>query len=403
MNRWIKVAAGVVFVGAGLYVIVGEQMAGVSADAVVNAQIVTVRAPVDGVISLQVRTLGTRIAAEEPLGTITDPRPDELRLTDLRQTLTHAETDLRRLEDLITALVASRSAYARQADDYAAGRTRQVEARLAEATAALEAAQARLREADATMRRATDLSRQGIQTAADFNRARASFEVGGQEVEAARNRLLYLTIEAESARRGVFLGDSYNDAPSSQQRVRELDQRIGELSAEVRERNRRIAQLEAAVAEERVRLARFREARLLSPAPGVLWEIMTGSGEYVRRAQDVLRLVDCTTTLVTASVRESVYNRLKVGDAVQFRLLGDGRVFEGVVSRLAGSGAETIYRSLAVGPSAEHLKRFDVAVSVPALAADPALACAVGRTGRAVFAGRPLDTMRRLMSQFGFF
>ncbi len=403
MNRWIKVGAGVALVGAGLYVIVGEQMAGVSADAVVNAQVVTVRAPVDGAINLQVRTLGTRVAADEPLGTITDPRPDELRLTDLRQTLAHAETDLRRLEDLINALVASRTAYAQQADDYAAGRTRQVEARLAEATAALEAAQARLREADATMRRATDLNRQGIQTAVDFNRARAGFEVSGQEVEAARNRLLYLTIEAESARRGVFLGDSYNDAPSSQQRVRELDQRIGELSAEVRERNRRIAQLEAAVAEERVRLARFREARLLSPAPGVLWEIMTGSGEYVRRAQDVLRLVDCTTTLVTASVRESVYNRLKVGDAVQFRLLGDGRVFEGVVSRLAGSGAETIYRSLAVGPSAEHLKRFDVAVSVPALAADPALACAVGRTGRAVFAGRPLDTMRRLMSQFGFF
>lgn len=403
MNRWLKVGAGILLVGAGLYVIVGEQMAGVSADAVVNAQVVTVRAPVDGVISLQVRNLGTRVVADEPLGTITDPRPDELRLTDLRQTLAHAETDLRRLEDLINALVASRTAYARQAEDYAAGRTRQVEARLAEATAALEAAQARLREAEATMRRATDLSRQGIQTAADFNRARAAFEVGGQEVEAARNRVLYLTIEAEAARRGVFLGDSYNDAPSSQQRVRELDQRIGELSAEVRERNRRIAQLEAAVAEERVRLARYREARLLSPAPGMLWEIVTGNGEYVRRAQDVLRLVDCTTTMVTASVRESVYNRLKVADPVQFRLLDDGRVFEGVVARLAGSGAETIYRSLAVGPSAEHLKRFDVTISVPALAADPELACAVGRTGRAVFASRPLDVLRRLMSQLGLF
>ncbi|NMJ42444.1 HlyD family efflux transporter periplasmic adaptor subunit [Roseomonas sp. JC162] len=403
MNRWVKVGAGILLLAAGLYVIVGEQMAGVSADAVVNAQVVTVRAPVDGIISLQVRTLGTRVTAEEPLGNITDPRPDELRLTDLRQTLAHAETDLRRIEDLINALVASRAAYAQQAEDYGVGRTRQVEARLAEATAALEAAQARLREADATMRRATDLSRQGIQTAADFNRARAGFEVGGQEVEVARNRLLYLTIEADAARRGVFLGDSYNDAPSSQQRVRELDQRIGELSAEVRERNRRIAQLEAAVAEERVRLARFREARLIAPAPGVLWEIMTGNGEYVRRAQDVLRLVDCTTTLVTASVRESVYNRLKVGDAVQFRLLDDGRIFEGVVARLAGSGAETIYRSLAVGPSAEHLKRFDVAVSVPALAADPELACAVGRTGRTVFAGRPLDALRRLMSQFGLF
>jgi multidrug resistance efflux pump len=403
MKRWLKVAAGIAIALGGLYVIVGEQMAGVSANAMVNAQVLIVRAPIDGVLTLQVRNLGTRLDANEPLGRITDPRPDELRLTDLRQTLAQTEADLRRLEDLTSALVASRAAYVQQSADYGIGRTRQVEARLAEANASLEAAQARLREAEATSRRATELARQGIQTAADFNRARAGFEISGQEVEVARNRITYLTIEAEAARRGVFLGDSYNDAPSSQQRVRELDQRIGELSAELRERNRRVTILEAAIDEERVRAARFREASIASPAPGVLWEIMTGSGEYVRRAQDLLRLVDCSTTIVTASVRESVYNRLQVGDAVQFRLLDDGRIFEGVVARLAGSGAETIYRSLAVGPSAEHLKRFDVAVAVPALAADPELACAVGRTGRVIFAGRPLDGLRRLMSRFGLF
>jgi multidrug resistance efflux pump len=284
MTGWLKVTAGVILAGAGLYVIVGEQMAGVSANAMINAQVLTVRAPVDGVLDLRVRNLGTRLDANEPLGTVTDPRPDELRITDLRQTLAQAEADLRRLEDLTTALVASRAAYVQQAQDYGTGRTRQVDARLAEANASLEAALARLREADATIRRTTDLARQGIQTAADFNRSRATFEVAGQEVEAARNRIVYLTIEAEAARRGVFLGDSYNDAPSSQQRVRELDQRIGELSAEVRERNRRIVILETAIDEERVRLARFREATIAAPAPGVLWEIMTGSGEYVRRA-----------------------------------------------------------------------------------------------------------------------
>lgn len=402
MQRWMKVAGGLAIAAAGLYVAVGEQMSGVSADAVVNAQVVTVRAPVDGELTLATRALGARLDPNEVLGSLLDPRPDETRLVDLRRTLASTEADLVRLEDLVRALAAGRTVLAEQAQDYGSGRLRQLEARLAEANAALEAAQARLREADATMRRANDLSRTGIQTVVDFNRARSGFEVGTQDVEAARNRVRYLTIEHDAARRGVFLGDSYNDAPSSQQRMREIDLRIGELSAEVRERNRRIALLEAQLDEERVRLARFREARLLAPAPSILWEVMTGSGEYVRRAQDVLRLVDCTTTIVTASVRESVYNGLKVGDPARVRLLGsDGRVFEGTVARLAGSGAETIYRHLAVGPSQEHLKRYDVAVTVPALAADPALNCAVGRTGRVVFAGRPLDPWRRLMSLLG--
>lgn len=403
MNRWLKIGGGLALVGLGLYVVVGEQMAGVSANAMVNAQVVTVRAPIDGVLDLRVRNLGSRIESGEPLGTITDPRPDELRLVDQILALAKTEADLRRLEDLTNALVASRAVFMRQAEEYGIGRTRQIEARLAEANAAFEAAQARFREAEATNRRATDLARQGIQTAAELSRARAAFEVASQEVEVSRNRITFLTIEAEAARRGVFLGDSFNDAPFSLQRVRELDQRIGELSAEVRERNRRIAIMEDRIQEERVRLARFRKTTISSPAPGILWEIMTGSGEYIRRAQDLVRLVDCSTTIVTASVRESVYNRLKVGDAVQFRLLDDGRVFDGIVARLAGAGAETIYRHLAVGPSAEHLKRFDVAIQVPGLASEPDLACAVGRTGRAIFAGRPLDALRSLMTQFGVF
>jgi multidrug resistance efflux pump len=401
MNRWVKVAAGVALAGTGAYIAVGEQMAGVSADAVINAQVVTVRAPVDGVLELTTRRLGTRVAGGERLGMVADPRPDETRLVDLRRARVAVQGELRRLEDLSQELEASRAAYQLQSQTFSAGRVQQLDARLAEAMAALEAAQARLRESEATMRRATDLSRSGIQTAAEFNRARAGFEVGGQDVEAARYRVRYLSVEREVARNGVFLGDGTNDAPSSQQRVRELDQRLGELAAEMRERGQRLKLLDGQIDEERVRLALFREGQLTAPAPGMLWEVMTGEGEYVRRAQDLLRLVDCTTIMVTASVREAVYNRLSIGDPVRFRLLGDGRVFEGAVARLAGSGAETIYRSLAVGPSQEHLKRYDVALIVPALAADPVEGCAIGRTGRAIFAARPLDWWRRLAAQFG--
>ena len=404
-RRALKAAAGLLLAGGAAYVIVGEQMAGTSADAVVNAQVVTVRAPVDGVLTLQVRGLGAKISAGEPIGRVEDPRPDETRLTDLRRALAATEADLERLLDLSNALAASRAALEAQAQDYARGRVQQLQARLAEAQAAMEAAQARLREADATMRRANDLSRNGIQTVVDFNRARSGFEVGAQDVEAARNRMRYLTIELDAARRGVFLGDSYNDAPSSVQRMREIDQRMGELSAEVRERNRRVALLEDQVDEERVRLTRFREARLASPVPGpgVLWEVMTGGGEYVRRAQDVLRMVDCGTTVVTASVREAVYNRLRVGDPARFRLLGDGRVFEGTVARLAGSGTETIYGSLAVVSSVEHLKLYDVAMVFPTLAEDAEAGCAVGRIGRALFSARPLDFTRRLLGEAGLF
>ena len=400
-RRVIRFVIGAVIIAAALFVIIGEQMAGVSSNAVVNAQVLILRAPIDGEVNLQVKALGTRVTPNQPLATLSDPRPDDLRLVDLQRDLRRVSIDLDRLQALVKQLEPLRDAFARQAADYAKGRVSQLETRLGEANATLDAVQARLRDSEASFRRATELGRTGTASGAEQSRTRAAFEVSGQDVEAARHRIEYLKIELAAARNGTFLGDSYNDTPYSQQRLRDTEQKLTELETEIRERTERVKVLTEQVAEERVRAGRFREARILSPTTGILWELMSGGGEYVRRAQDVMRIVDCTTTIVTASVRESLYNRLQVGDPVQFRLLGDSEVYDGVIARLAGSGAQTIYRSLAIGPSQEHLKRFDVAISSPALAADPKTNCAVGRTGRVVFSSRPLDFWRRLLAEIG--
>ena len=401
--RLLKFLAGLVLVLGALYAIVGEQLAGTSASAVINAQVTVLRAPLDGEVTFAVRNLGTRLDAGEVVASVEDPRPDDTRLVELARSAGVAEAELLRLEELATVLATSLRGFERQADAYALGRQRQLEARMAETQAIMEASASRLREADAAMRRSTDLSRNGVQSVVDVGRSRSAFEVATQEMEASRNRLRYLVVELEAARQGVFIGDSYSDSPYSQQRARELSARLAELRTDIDERRRRVEMLRAQIDEERVRTARFKEARIASPTPAILWELVAGPGEYVRRAQDVARVVDCTTTMVTATVRESLYNRLSVGDTVQFRLLGTERVFPGTVARLAGSGAESIYRSLAIGPSAEQLKRFDVAIVLPTLAAAPDLACAVGRTGRVVFASRPLDLWRRLVTEIGVF
>lgn len=382
-------------------IIVGEQMAGVSSNAMVNAQVLILRAPIDGEVNLAVRTLGTRIRAGEPLATLTDPRADDTRIVDLQRETRRVMIDVERHRALLAALQPMRDAFARQSGTHAEGRVRQLEARLGEAQATLEGMVARMRENDAAFRRAAELARSGSQSIAELSRTRSGFEVATQDVQGARERVAYLTIELEAARRGTFIGDSYNDLSYSEQRLRDMDQRLAELSVEVRDRANRLEALRDQVDEERVREARHREARILAPTSGILWEIMSGSGEYVRKAQDVVRVVDCTTTMVTASVRESLYNRLRVGDPVQFRLLGSNTIYDGVIARLAGSGAETIYRSLAIGPSQEQLKRFDVMVTSPALARDPETACSVGRTGKVVFSSRPLDFWRELLAEIG--
>lgn len=399
-NRF-RIIGGLLIAVVAAYLIVGEQLAGTSVDAVINAQVLILRAPIDGELHLTSHALGARIDAKEYLASVVDPRPDDTRLLDLQRTAAQVRINLDRLRNRAIALDVSRAAYQKQADAYADGRVRQLQARVAEATRAMQAADSRRRDSDAAFHRASELGRNGFQSQAELGHAKSAYEVVEQDVQAAQDRIRYLSVELDAAQRGIFLGDSNNDAPYSQQRIQELALQLDETAADTREETERLAALTRQIDEEKVRLGRFTEAQIMAPVPGVLWEIMSGGGEYVRRAQDVFRIVDCTSTVVTASVRESVYNRLKVGDAAQFRLLGDAKTYEGTVIRLAGSGAESIYRSLAIGPSQEHLKRFDVSLAFPELNADPENACAVGRTGRVTFSAGPLQFWRRWLAESG--
>lgn len=380
---------------------IGEHFAGTSADATVNARITVVRAPIEGVVSLAVRSIGARIKAGELIADVVDDRFDTARLIDLERQLDSQRLEAKRAAAQRLALIQARDGFASQLASYQKGRVGQIEARLAEARAAQDASAARLREAEGTLRRANELNDRGVQTAANLERSRAASDVAQQELESARQRTNYLVTELAAARTGVFIGDSYNDAPFSSQRVRELDLRLAELDAEQAQHEARIAQLERQIGAERVRVNRLTSASLTTRVSGMAWDFLIDDGEYARRGQDLVRLVDCSTLIVTAGVTEALYDSLSIGFPVQFRLFGDDRVFDGTVTRLGGSGASSLYANLAVGPSAEHLQRFDVTVSVPALAAQSDLSCAIGRTGRVIFSAGPVAAMRRFFTRYG--
>ncbi|WP_207476367.1 HlyD family efflux transporter periplasmic adaptor subunit [Arenibaculum pallidiluteum] len=401
-RKLVKVAAGVAIGAVGLYVVLSEGVAVVSANAVVNARVAVVRAPIDGILALEPLSVGQRLRRGESLGTLADERVDAARLLDLERIERELVAETARLEADIRAATGAVAELGARAAAYQAGRIGQLQAKVQEARATLAAAEARLAESDASFVRARELRAGGNQSVAGLDKARATKDVDALEAAAARHRLESTEIELAAARRGTFLGDSYNDTPFSTQRAQELSLRQAELDATLKERRDRLAAVRDQLGAERHRVARLRDALLESPVDGLVWEASLGAGEYARKGQNLLRLLDCRTVLVTASVAESDYNRLKVGDPARFRISGTGKVYEGIVLRLAGSGAATVYENLAVAPGKEQLERFDVALSFPGLIDDPAAACAVGRTGKVTFAGAPSDVLRTLARWLGF-
>lgn len=370
--RFTRLIIGALIIIVAVFILVGEQLAGTSADAVINARVTTVRAPIAGEISLQPRTLGSTVSRGESLGSIRDTLADAVRLEDLQRERATAAADFARFQLEIAALEQSLESLAARQREYQQERVAQLEAELT------------ITRLEAQLTGPADTDHTDTQTVLGLQRAIAD------------ERVRIAEIALEAARQGRFLGDGFNDAPFSEQQIVQRELRLAEANAAAEQHSSILDAIDARLGTERLRVNRLDSRQLLSLANGRLWELLADDGETVQRGQDILRIVNCDAPLVTLSVTEFVYNRLAIGDPASFRMTGDGRTFDGTITRLAGSGAATIYRNLAIAPSQRHLERFDVTLLVPGLREEPELGCAIGRTGRVFFEARPLDFLRRI-------
>ena len=353
-----------------------------SAEAVVNARVVTMRAPIDGRIELAsvLPEVGSPVAAHTVLLRVINPRADRGRLDDVRRLRDAVESER---AGIVARLGLLRPQYAElreQTRYFQEARVRQLEAQVAEVESRIAGASATHMEADATLSRATALVQSGAQTQAALDRARRDDRVAEQAETALRRRLLVVLVELEAARQGKFVNDSYNDRPSSSLHADEVALRISELEADLRIRDDRLKRLAESEREEAARYAQQSAAELAAPISGNLWEMLTTPGEDVRAGREVLRILDCSHMLVTAVVSEKTYASLRLGSPARFRPLGESTDYAGKVIQLTGLAAPS--DSLAIGTAALTRDLYRVIVSVPELKTP---GCAVGHSGRVTF------------------
>lgn len=387
--KYSRLLLGSLVIIIALWVIVGEQMSGTSANAFVNARLVTVRSDVAGKIEMSPRSLGAKVGEGEVVASVTDPLVDRVRLNDLLMEQEFIASELARLTAFQTTTQEILDALEQRSDTYTDHRIEELEIRLAHARARLALIE---------QQGATDPE---VAAAIDAVGA-ASDALPGEPrfpelaLDHAREKVEVLEVALRAAQAGVFLGDGYNDAPNAEQRAVELRSEIAGTQAAVVDVQARQQAIATRISRARERVNGLSGGNLTAPVNGMLWEILAANGEYLERGDPVLKLVDCGSVMVSLSVSEGVFNGLQLGQSAEFRLQGQSQLFTATVSRLAGAGAATIYRNLAVAPSQKHLERYDVTLLVNGLKDDPELSCAIGRTGRVFFDSRPLDGLRKL-------
>jgi multidrug resistance efflux pump len=391
--RLLKFAAGAALLGLGAVTIYQQVIVRVSREAVVNARVISIRAPIDGILNAAATAPGAIVTAGMAIAKVEDPVPENARWFQLQQdaAAAHRERDTlsRKLADLEQARVTA----AAQVEAFRLGRIRQDELRIEEARASAMAATARESEAAAAEQRGAVLHERGYLADQGYEKVFHAREVARQDAIAARKRIDTLVVELEAAKHGTYLGDNYNDVPSSYQRVADLSVRIEEIKANIDELTQKSELIALRLADERKRVDAQSRAVLTAPIDGNLWTAQAAGGEYVRKGQELFTILDCSTVVITASVSERDYNELRLGDPARFRVAGTDREYHGEVSQL---GLTSTGRSLAIPPEERH---HQVAVHLVDLPKSSPDSCAVGRSGQLVFDGRGRGTGSRVVER----
>jgi multidrug resistance efflux pump len=346
----LKIAVGLAVIAVFGWLPLRAMWQNSSVEAVLNSRLVTLRAPIGGRVVAASDIIKDR--AELDAGTlllrVVNSRGDRTRLDDLRRQKSRLENERPSLAIKLASAQAAQQDLARQAALFKDGRILQLEARIAEIQTSIEAGVARREEASAAVERASSLAKSGNVSAVELSRLTRELSVAQQTELGARKRLDAARVELTAARTGSFLGDSYNDRPSSVQREEEMRQRAHDLDADLLHTDTEIAWLANEIIVEEVRFGDLSVAEIKTPVAGRIWEMMTSPGEDVQAGQPLLKVLDCRGAVVTANVTESVYNRLQLGDHATFEPNDGAGPISGTVVNLTGAAGAPA--NLAINP-----------------------------------------------------
>jgi multidrug resistance efflux pump len=377
VRRVAKGLFGIGVLGVGGWTMVDTYVSSEGAPAVINSEVLSVRAPRDGYVSLKAVKLGSMIESGEEIAELRPASSDSDHGT---------EGDLAALRNQISTMESLVKTFREQSDAYRDARVKQLESELAESEAKVEAAKAQEKSQAAIRDRQEQLLANGYALKGTAEAAREASNRAALDRKAAEYAVKTRSAEVAAARNGTFVGDGYNDSFYSHQRADEVALRLIELKAELA---RQQARLDALKDDETGALAGAAGGRVLLHATGSgrLWSIAVNEGQFVRRGDPLLEIADCGRLLANASGAKREYAEVRRGETASFHLEGQDSTWAGTVSWAGAAGQGMMATSqVAFRPQTPEDARYSFMVT---LADTPDLrgSCPVGAPGRITFGG----------------
>lgn len=397
LGRAIKISVAATILGIGAFALYSRQGYVSSNNAVVAAELVSIRAPIDGIVSDHVGGVGTEVHRGETIAVVTDPWLDDQRLTDLRATLERVERQKRNAEEDKASLLAMAAKLEERVSTHTKSNAERLRGLVAEAEKALASLVARQKQAQIDVDRQTALQPSGVVSRADAERKASALEAAKQDTAAQQGRLASLRAEAEAAATGVLSSHGGIDVSYSAQRIDQITIEVTNLTRLIADLGAEAETTAARLADEERRVARMREARLTAPVSGIVWRQGTSNGERIAKGDTAVELVDCAETVLLVAVPQDRFADIELGGTAKFRLSGELVERKGKVASIMGQPDEQRDAHFAARPVSEPIATIIARVTMAADASDGST-CLVGRTARVLLptsGGGPVDWVLR--------
>lgn len=301
---------------------------------VVNAPIVTLRAPIDGTLVRGGATVGQAIPPGTDVFAVRDSRVDLHRQLDLRGRLSEAGQRVEALDQILSDLDRMAADLRERAAAYAAAESTRLQATITGQETAIADARQTL---DATRKwedRVRALVAAGTaveQRLEEATRARLLAQEGLSRAVAARQASL---AALDAARQNIFVQNGFGGAAYAQQKHDEVRVRGLELTYQRTLARAEIGTLRAELEAETTRVAALREVAVPSAIGGMVVAVYVTPGTDVLRGNPLADVMDCSALYVEATISTGWFATPRAGDSVRVFLYGMGTAMAGRIRAL---------------------------------------------------------------------
>ncbi|MBX5471976.1 MAG: efflux RND transporter periplasmic adaptor subunit [Acetobacteraceae bacterium] len=378
-GRPVKITITALLMASAIFAILLNNAVVYSNNAVISAYTVSIRAPIGGYLSGPQVRVGDSVSSGSILARITNPRIDNQRLVDLKQLSIRQQSDLDAYKAERDRLISLRNSLLQRGSEYEKAEVEYFKKRSEEAAFLFQSKEEQRRQALRDLTRNDILSKQGWVSVSELERRKSTFDIAKYEAEAQLAEVGTLQIQAEAARRGLFLENGQNDVPYSVQRADEVSLRIAEIEREISLLQTTQNETLARLAEEENRVELLRSATLIAPSTGMVWKLGASDGELVAIGDTISELVDCGDVFILAKVPQSRFGDIIIGSVARYRFSGETNRHVGQVTAVTGELSLAGDRNLAATPTAERSPTAIVRIKIGP-SENVAGKCTVGRT-----------------------